>query len=179
MRISEEARLVAEHRSNFASISIYRRLRQRVLSWNAAIQSSLADLHDVGLSCPRDGSVMRLALGTVSADVPGCNPYTPLGRTEQHFECQQPKNKRAAFADKAAVSSVDIFDAGADGSSERRSYGEHSNCNNSHDRVMDRIDSFRREPDQLFGAMDMGRLGFSDPILRNSTDSDSLVPGAA
>jgi hypothetical protein len=46
MRVCEEAQLVAEQRSNFASISIYRRLKLRVLSRNAAIQSALADFHD-------------------------------------------------------------------------------------------------------------------------------------
>ena len=51
--------LVVEHRA-IASVSIYRRVKPRVLSKNAAIQSLLADLHDVDPSCSRDSSVARL-----------------------------------------------------------------------------------------------------------------------
>jgi hypothetical protein len=39
--------LVVEHRANFASVSIYRGVKPRVLSKNAATHSLLADLHDV------------------------------------------------------------------------------------------------------------------------------------
>jgi hypothetical protein len=39
--------------------------------------------------------------------------------------------------------------------------------------------SLRRDPGQLFGAMDLDRLGFSGSILSNSTYSDSLVHSAA
>jgi hypothetical protein len=43
-----------------ASVSIYRRVKPRVLSKNAATHSLLADLHDVDLSCSRDSPVVRL-----------------------------------------------------------------------------------------------------------------------
>jgi len=52
--------LVVEHRANFASASIYRRVKTRVLSKNAATHSLLADIHDVDLSCSRDSPVLRL-----------------------------------------------------------------------------------------------------------------------
>ena len=52
--------LVVEHRANFASPSIYRRVKPRVLSKNAATHSLLADLHDVDLSCSLDSPVVRL-----------------------------------------------------------------------------------------------------------------------
>jgi hypothetical protein len=52
--------LVVEHPANFASVSIYRRVKPRVLSMNAATHSLLADLHDVDLSCSRDSPVVRL-----------------------------------------------------------------------------------------------------------------------
>src|ERR1700730_16981150 len=51
--------LVVEHRANFASVSIYRRVKPRVLPKNAATHSLVADLHDVDLSS-RDSSVVRL-----------------------------------------------------------------------------------------------------------------------
>jgi hypothetical protein len=161
--------LVVEHRANFASVPIYRRVKPRVLSKNAATHSLVADLHDVDLSCSRDSSVVRLtgasrwgqrravlqetqcrskpcrywpgvmpvllqersreirlrrkvqwgsnieqrlipscqkrfcALETVRADVPRCIPSTQMGRTSPHPERQQPRNKHAAFTDKAAV----------------------------------------------------------------------------
>jgi len=162
--------LVVEHRANFASVSIYRGVKPRVLSKNAATHSLLADLHDVDLSGSRDSPVVRLkgasrwgqatncpsrqlsvslepapilarrhasalmkgsreigprgnvqcdgnieqglipscqklfrALKTMRADVPRCIPSTQMGRTSLHPECQQPRNKHAAFTDKAAV----------------------------------------------------------------------------
>jgi hypothetical protein len=56
--------LVVEHRTNFASVSIYRRIKPRDLSKNAATHSLLADLHDVDLSCSRDSPVVRLKGGS-------------------------------------------------------------------------------------------------------------------
>ena len=52
--------LVVEHRANFASMSIYRRVKPHVLSKIAATHSLLADLHYVDLSCSRDSPVVRL-----------------------------------------------------------------------------------------------------------------------
>jgi hypothetical protein len=62
--------------------------------------------------------------------------------------------------------------------SSRRSHGEQSSSYDSHDRILDRIGSLRRDPGQLFSAMDLDRLGYSGSILCNSTYSDSLVHSA-
>ena len=51
--------LVVEHRA-IASVSIYRRVKPRVLSKIAATHSLLAELHYVDLSCSRDSPVVRL-----------------------------------------------------------------------------------------------------------------------
>jgi hypothetical protein len=88
MAICEAALLLAEHRANFASVSIYRGVKPRVLSKNAATHSLLADLHEVDLSCHSFGAAVR-ALAASRSGIRCVTLYETIGPDDvqgKHFD---------------------------------------------------------------------------------------------